>query len=244
MCCNVCDPKSKYTNCICNKDFINFDDYYHKIKTLYSPDKDKFSIIKPLTISTMTLCCNLNSKIQIEKYYNNYTNFTINKKFFNCMTVYISVKYQKRIKVSIKFFTNGKVQLAGALNLMSATYAIRKIFNRLNKIGAFENTDAHISDLRICMINSDFRIDKNIKQKLFCEDLENNDYNFLNSYSFNPSKYPGINMKIKTDDCKKFITCSVFRPGSVILTGGKDLKLYFIFLEKLLHIISNNNILY
>ena len=164
-------------------------------------------------------------------------------RFYNCVNTYISTKYQNKNKVSIKIFTNGNIQLAGILNVTSATYTIRKIFKRLKNINAFSNErEPYISDVRICMINSDFKIDKNIKQAQLCKIIDENDYSFIKRYSFIPSKYPGINIKIaENEEDSKCITCSVFRPGSIIITGGNDLNIYKQTLENLLFILKNNN---
>jgi TATA-box binding protein (TBP) (component of TFIID and TFIIIB) len=164
-------------------------------------------------------------------------------RFYNCVNTYISTKYQNKNKVSIKIFTNGNIQLAGILNVTSATYTIRKIFKRLKNINAFSNErEPYISNVRICMINSDFKIDKNIKQAQLCKIIDENDYSFIKRYSFIPSKYPGINIKIaENEEDSKCITCSVFRPGSIIITGGNDLNIYKQTLENLLFILKNNN---
>jgi len=167
-------------------------------------------------------------------------------RFYNCVNTYISTKYQNKNKVSIKIFTNGNIQLAGILNVTSATYTIRKIFKRLVNINAFSDQgEPYISNVRICMINSDFKIDKSIKQAQLCKLIDENKYPFIKRYSFIPSKYPGINIKIiENEETSKCITCSVFRPGSIIITGGNDLTIYKQILENLLFILKNNNILY
>ena len=45
----------------------------------------------------------------------------------------------------------------------------------------------------------------------------------------------------KNEEDSKCITCSVFRPGSIIITGGNDLNIYKQTLENLLFILKNNN---
>jgi TATA-box binding protein (TBP) (component of TFIID and TFIIIB) len=245
MNCSICDPKSKYQDCICNENFSDFYDTYNELNSIKSGKT--INILKNWSISTMTICCKFNSEIDLQKYRNEYQINNDKKSFYNCINVYTGVKYQFKNRVSLKIFTNGNIQLAGILNVMSATYAIRKIFKRLNNINAFnEEKDPYISDVRICMINSDFKIDKNIKQLLFCEHIDSSDYDFVNRYSFNPSKYPGINLKVFNPDRrnrKEIITCSIFRPGSIIITGGNDIKSYKFILNKLLFILENNNII-
>lgn len=236
--CKICDPKNKFNDCICNEEFKNFYPIYNEISNV--SEIKGVNIIKRWSISTMTICCSFNCNIDIHRYVNIYNNKQ-EMKFYNCINTYISTKYQNKNKVSIKIFTNGNIQLAGILNITSATYTIRKIFKRLKNIDAFTYiTEPYISNVRICMINSDFKIDKNIKQSQLCNIIDNNDYSFIKRYSFIPSKYPGINIKIKEKD-DKYITCCVFRPGSIIITGGNNLEIYKQSFENLLNILKNNN---
>ena len=192
----------------------------------------------------MTICCSLNSTIDLEKYLSVYIYEIDPKKikFYNCINTYIGTKYQSKNKVSIKIFKNGNIQIAGILNITSATYTIRKIFKRIKNIGAFSSeNDPFISNVRICMINSDFKIDKNIKQASLCKLFEDSDeYKFIKRYTFNPSKYPGINVKAQINSEEKFITCAIFRPGSIIITGGNDLDEYKILFEKFLFLLEKN----
>jgi TATA-box binding protein (TBP) (component of TFIID and TFIIIB) len=146
----------------------------------------------------------------------------------------VSVKYQNKPKVSAKIFSNGNIQLAGILNPMSATYAIRKIFKRLETLDAFSASPI-ISNVRVCMINSDFKIDKNIKQTDLCKILDTANLEHLKTYSFNPNKYPGVNIKMIEPDFNKVMSCIVFRPGSIIITGGNDITSY----EKIYNCIIN-----
>ena len=74
--------------------------------------------------------------------------------------------------------------MAGLLNEKSSMYAIRKIFRRLLNIKAFLDPEPHVSDVRICMINSDFKINKFIKQESLCEKIEAGEYGFIKRFSF------------------------------------------------------------
>ena len=56
-------------------------------------------------------------------------------------------------------------------NSVNTCYAIRKIFKRIDKLNCFEDENKKIKNLRICMINSDFKINKNIKQKNYVKYL-------------------------------------------------------------------------
>ena len=64
--CKICDPKCKYTDCICNENFNSFYDIYNELNNI--DEIDNFSFIKHWSISTMTICCSFNSKINLQKY--------------------------------------------------------------------------------------------------------------------------------------------------------------------------------
>lgn len=223
--CSICDPRSQYTDCICHPNFKNFTEVYKRMHV--NDAYTSFNIIKKWDISTMTMCCCFNSLIETSKYTTEYIDENGKKPFYNCANVYITVKYQHKPKVSAKIFSNGNIQLAGILNPYSATYAFRKIFKRLKTLKAFKSDEtAKISNVRICMINSDFKIDKFIKQTELCKIIDNRGLEYLKTYSFNPNKYPGVNIKMKEPDFDKVMSCIVFRPGSVIITGGNDITSY------------------
>ena len=238
--CKICDPKCKFSGCICNENFSQFYDIYNYISNVDSVDDIK--MIKKWSISTMTICCSFNCNIHLEKYIAEYIPDVSKLKFYNCINTYTSTKYQSKSRVSIKIFKNGNIQIAGILNVTSACYCIRKLFKRINNIQAFTcETEPFISNVRICMINSDFKIDKNIKQTLFCKEIDSGDHDFIRRYSFNPTKYPGINIKVKTGN--KDLTCAIFRPGSIIITGGNDISCYKETLENIFLILKYNKTL-
>tara|TARA_B110000858_G_C17706753_1_gene428600 strand:+ start:72 stop:359 length:288 start_codon:yes stop_codon:yes gene_type:complete len=91
------------------------------------------------------------------------------------------------------------------------------------------------------MINSDFKINKNIKQRNFCEFLNKKEVENVKMFTFNPSKYPGINIKFTNPYNENVITCAVFRPGSIIITGGNDIISYKFVLNKIINLLENNN---
>lgn len=243
--CEICDPKKKYSDmpCICHKTFKTFFEDYDKIRSYNN--LGSFDIQKKWSISTMTICCNYNSVIDLQLYKDKFVDNKESKLFYNCINTYTTVKYQNKKRISLKIFKNGNIQLAGVLNVMSATYAARKIFRRLTELGAFLNPEiSKITNLRICMINSDFKITKNIKQNVLCDILDLKNESFIKRYSFNPSKYPGINIKIENPETLNKLTVAIFRPGSIILTGGSDINLYFETFKYLINILNNNEILY
>ena len=237
--CKICDPKNKFTNCICAKNFSTFNETCKKISD-NSNNYKSFLLIKFWAISTITVCCNFNSRIDIKKYTDVYGSNCLKKKFYNCLHVYIGVKYQNKIKISVKIFSNGKMQMAGVLNVYAITYAIRKMFKRLTTLDAFQD-DAFISNVKICMINSDFKINKNIKQSSLCKIFDEKNLSYIKRYSFNPNKYPAINVKILNLDNSSLSTCLIFRSGSIMITGGNNILDYLNIYENILKLIEKNS---
>ena len=266
--CDICDPKNKYSDCICCSKWKSFNETLETIDTSLSDE----ILLNKLRISTITLCSNFNCDINLgefSKLYKNsikYTprtkNKTQNNSFYNSLLMNISVKYQPRQKVSIKFFPNGKVQIAGLQTIEACAYCIRKAFRRLLKTSLFIKGDStpKITDTRIVMINSDFKIGSSIYQDKLCgillEHGVSNGGNFV-QIGFNPSKYPAINTKVVSDSnkddysehyekygirkkYKKFISMLIFRSGSIIITGGNDISDYSSVYSKIIDILSKN----
>ena len=240
--CNICDPKFKYKDCICSENFLSFIKTYDDFNNC--KNYEKFNIIKPWTLSTITACCNFNSKIDVKKYKDFYCKELNVKNFYNCLSTYITIKYQTRKRIAIRIFANGKIGMAGVLNIKSLTYAVRKIFKRLTSLLAFESS-SFITDLKICMINSDFKIDRNIKQCNLCKIFDENKLQFVKRYSFDPNKYPAINVKVISPYDGKLTTCAIFRSGSIMITGGTDIRVYKFISNEILNILENSdNIIY
>jgi TATA-box binding protein (TBP) (component of TFIID and TFIIIB) len=238
--CTICDPKCKFNECICNASFSIFDEARDSF--IETREFSKFSIIKPWSISTITAVCTFNSKIDVKKYTDFYGHNLTKKKFYNCIHCYIGVKYQSKTKISVKIFANGKMQMAGVLNVKAMAYGFRKIFKRLLSLKAFEDEDeAYISNIKICMINSDFRIDKNIRQSSLCKFFDEKSLSYIKRYSFNPNKYPAINLKIYNSNGIDTTTCLIFRSGSIMITGGNDILEYYKIYNNLLKIINDND---
>jgi len=272
--CSLCDPKKKYFSCICGKNWNTFEEHLYTLQSIESP-----LILQPMSISTMTLCCNFNSHIDLDTLADLYATSVkyspnakktkeTNKKdcFYNSLLMKMSVKYQcdknsKKVKndVSVKFFPNGKIQVAGCNSIRSCCYAIRKSYNRILKSGCFME-DPKITDSKIVMINTDFKIKHNINQEVLTEILSeqsvDKNFNFL-QVVYQSSKYPGINAKFITDDNlldyakfqlengfkKKYpniISILIFRPGSIIITGGNQIYDYISALSSIIKIMESN----
>lgn len=251
--CKICDPKCKYFDCICADSWKNFDEILQKIKNISSE-----ILLETLRISTITLCFNLNSNIDTDKLKECYI-CKNNGKFYNSLNFNWHTKYQTKTVVSVKIFPNGKVQIAGLANIKSCAYIIRKVYNKCKNF--YENPDtAKVSNVKIAMINSDFKIKHTIDLVNCCQLLSNNTIqtngNFL-SIIYQPIKYPAVNTKIICDRYledynehiykhsfkKKYtnsISSMIFRSGSIIITGANDLNDYFFTFSYLLNLFEKN----
>jgi len=248
--CNLCDPKTKYNNCICPPEWKKFDETLDKIKNVSSE-----LLVESLRISTITLCFNLNSEIDTDALTDKYC--VKNKgKFYNSFIFNWHTKYQIKRIVSIKIFKNGKVQITGVNTIKSCCYIIRKVYNKLYEF----SQNSKLSEIKICMINSDFKISGLLNLYSLCELLNKNNIqsngNFLNVV-YQPIKYPAINTKFVVNSNlskynkhvynygikKKFsdtISILIFRSGSIILTGGNNIDEYLITYKYFLDLIKNN----
>ena len=254
MSCSICDPKVKYNNCICAESWKDFDETMGIIKNVSSED-----LSESLRISTITLCLDLNSSVNCDTLINEYPPKN-NGKFYNSFIFNWHTKYQFRTLVSVKVFPNGKIQVAGLSSIRSCAYIIRKIQRKLTK--HFNNPlNVEIKNVKIAMINSDFKISNIFNLVNFCKVLSENSIkqngNFLNIV-YQPIKYPAINSKFIPDSSidkynehiykfgnkKKFtgnISILIFRSGSIIITGGNSINEYLSTYKYLLELINTRS---
>lgn len=256
--CKICDPKNKYHNCICCSSWKSFLKEKEKISNI----KDDL-IQSELKISTITLCFQVNSLINFTELQRVYPTTKV-ATFYNSIIYNWHTKYQTKTIVSVKIFPNGKFQIAGLASIMACAYIMRKIIKKVND---FFNEKPKITNVKIAMINSDFKLQNSINIVEFCKILSNltiNNYNeqdvkqgaFLNII-YQPIKYPAINSKFicssqinsyydhynNYGSKKKFksvISILIFRSGSIIITGGNNLTDYSEIYLYLLKIIKKN----
>ena len=175
------------------------------------------SLPPDLRISTITATSKIDSRIDIQKVYNtliineifNYIEYgdkdykgvsqkkispkkKQNKKvFFNQITVEINMN---GIINNLKLFNNGSISMTGVKNIESGKNAIQILFNYLkdNDITIFGKSNPVIEFFKIVLINSDFKLNFEIKRSELHQILVNN-YKIYSSYE--PCIYPGVNSK-------------------------------------------------
>lgn len=157
------------------------------------------------------------------------------KNFYNQITLRI-VTDEKIINV--KLFTNGSIQMTGCKTIISTQQALERLFIKLHekkKIideNGIEQTITFISepqnvkinmiyDVKISMINSNFKIGYKIKREKLYEILVQEN----KKCTYDPIIHACVNIKHRFDESKqddKEISIFVFESGSIIITGARN----------------------
>jgi len=176
-----------------------------------------------------------------------------NEHFYNSCSIIVKASLNIKC-VNIKLFNNGKITLTGSKNEFDGYHSCCVLLNEMKKKENIflipENPDFNnidIENYKITMINSDFDTNFKIDLLKLLNILNNNEKELFTK--FNPEKYRGLiigfywNTDKKIQDgkclckckcngkgtgtgigqCKK-ITISIFKSGSIIITGGRLVK--------------------
>ena len=176
-----------------------------------------------------------------------------NEHFYNSCSIIVKASLDIKC-VNIKLFNNGKITLTGSKNEFDGYHSCCVLLNEMKKNEDIflipEKPDfcnVQIENYKITMINSDFDTNFKIDLLKLLTILNNNEKELFTK--FNPEKYRGLiigfywNTDKKFQDgkclckckcngkgtgtgigqCKK-ITISIFKSGSIIITGGRLVK--------------------
>ncbi len=217
----------------------------------------------PINISVITLCANLNSRIDINKLRENqniiYKNFKntrihkiknkvknnkyeiknkIKKNIFNNCFIF-SLEHMDSKNISVKIFINGKLQITGCKNIEIAKNIVNIIVNIIeymdNIYSIIENKQTFkLDSLEIAMINSGFKLNFEINQYLLASQLKPDD--IIKYVSFQPDKYCGINIK-----CINNTSVFIFRSGAVNISGSKNTDNLKKIYNHIINILKNYN---
>ena len=257
--------------CNCDTTWKTFND---TLVSKCSGKNENGIVYTSLSISTMTICFNFNQFIDLQHLKDNLPEYFIlsykpgSKKskvkkkkgtdsFYNSFDIKISFADRSTTpvtfsNVSIFIFPNGKVKAAGVKTINTIKIMIDEITDIITSVSdVIENKETFgPENIKIQMICSDFKI-KPVKDDpdgwcLKQEDLKNILVKQGYSATFSAlSRYPGINLKFPSIIEKdKQISLLIFRSGSIIITGAKNIKDIsesYIFITNL---ISNNNFLF
>lgn len=259
-----------YKHCICNANFKKFDEFdlHSSFKSELNPDK--------LSISTITMGFqfgmkdekgNSNVRIDLEKFIEQFEptlifSSCVRSKMFNQVEIKANLleKNYKMNNISLSLCKNGYIRIAGAKNPNSIYGLIisleHKIKNEMH--GVYQKIGDGIVTMtnpRIQMVNTKFRINKNIRQKDFQEFLFEN-YMIEHGGPIHlivKRSDKGAQMNIKyvanSDDVNKVttrkgreklkseISIFVFRTGAISIIGGEILDYIlqaYVFINKAL----------
>jgi TATA-box binding protein (TBP) (component of TFIID and TFIIIB) len=235
--------------CRCDNTFEFFDNIL-KESCLGKTCKD--TSFTDLSISTMTVCFNLNQPIDLKllkeclpesltvKYSPGCKKSKVPKKkgtdsFYNSFDIKITLidhSVDVYSNISIFIFPNGKGKAAGIRTIKTIQVLQDEIMEMIKYVPncVQDISSIGIENMKIQMICSDFKI-KPIKQDPdgWCirqEELKNILVKQGLSATFSAlSRYPGINLKVESlIEPGKYISLLIFRSGSIIITGGKNAK--------------------
>ena len=167
--------------------------------------------------------------------------------FYNQCSITIKPDLDRK-PVNIKLFTNGSISMTGCLMDKDGKDPVKILLDELNKYSdqnIFVDDEVEITDYKITMINSDFKLNFKLDRKILHEKLIN--FGLLSNYD--PENYPGVkiyyfwnyyNNKKNIGICKckkkcngkkgdgkgdgrcKKVTVAIFSSGSIIITGANN----------------------
>lgn len=152
--------------------------------------------------------------------------------FYNQVSLLINVK--DFVKINIKLFTNGSIQMTGCKDMLRTFWVLDQLFEKLKEVKYVMNKEKthivpcpfvgdttnlnieNIKDFKIDMINSNFVIGFEInREKLYHKLIEDG-----HDCSYDPTVHACVNIKYHvTRD--KVTSIFVFDSGSIIITGVK-----------------------
>lgn len=223
--------------------FVDLDILYNSI-IIAEENKDGFTYVEYGKKSEPNIFCKgFHKKLTIAR-----RKKKIGKRFDNQITVIIKNEVNSIIEsTNIKIFKNGNLQMAGIKNEKHGNRVLDFIVDFFknqslqNQIVDFIDK-IQITNYKIQLINSDFRIGFNIKREKLFKIIQNDYKNIYSSYE--PCIYPGVKIQYTANEkCIKKTTIAVFRSGCVIVTGAQrleDTEAAYNFIKKLLEDNKNN----
>jgi len=181
---------------------------------------------------------------------------SVKKMFFNQATIHI----QDEKLVNVKIFNNGNVQMTGLKSEEMGKKIVKILSDELlNKNICTKELNREY--FKIVLINSDFDIKYKVNREILHRDI----IGMGMCSSFEPTIYPGVNMKYfyneKYDNngvCKcsercngkgtgsgngecKRITIAIFNSGKIIITGGRSENHLFISYNFINTLLADKN---
>jgi TATA-box binding protein (TBP) (component of TFIID and TFIIIB) len=168
--------------------------------------------------------------------------------FYNCLKAvyYYTDKNGGKNKISAKVFPNGSVQITGCRNIETAHNAPNVLYEFIKSVPNSIKTpnDFRLINLRTVMINSNFNFKKSVLQERLKDEInkrmyngEDTDLNVWRIATFQPEKYPGVNIRYLTKSVRENhkkdyfsqplkingqVGIFIFRSGKGTITGAKN----------------------
>ena len=214
-----------------------YDDYLDLMDKSHD-EKSFISSMSYLSLSTMTIISQLNGEIDISllnrlfktpsyplcalipaKDHHEYELTARGKKkksFYNQTTI----RYKDHTTKSIKVFSNGRLQITGITSITEACTTSKIVCDIINAIPTCSKRTISLQDVSIAMINTNFSYNCGI-DIITLQSLLKYDENI--TVSFDPDRYPGLNIKHKNSDGTK-TSVLFFGTGNVVITGVKSFR--------------------
>ena len=219
---------------------VKFSKQYKKLMTNSHEALKKFDNMSYVSLSTMTIICNLSRTIDIKQLSLNFKSpvypvcilkhtkahdeYELTKRGKTKKSFYnqVTIQYQDVTTKSIKLFSNGRLQMTGMTSIADAHRAanvvcqiIKNISNELN-----EYIDIVPIELTVGMINSNFSFGTHLNILKLKSDIEQFDDVHI---TYDPEVYPGLKIKHRMSD-DSYCSIFVFSTGNIVMTGVKDLS--------------------
>lgn len=196
-------------------------------------------------VSTMTVMggrdgATTSLAIFTEKFINGNRGWNMGTTHFN-NSLTLSKEVGDKKKRSVKLFPNGKIHVTGSSTPLEGLKIIQEIQTIVDEVFP-ETTKFPMSPMETQMINATFRLPHGIDQ-LALLNLYKNHPKHVSKESFSPETYSAVKAKMFN------MTISVFKTGSIVMSGAKnfkDLTRAYKFLLKILYTphIKGENIEY
>lgn len=152
------------------------------------------------------------------------------KNFYNQVTVEIKPKDNKY--VNVKLFKNGSVQMTGVKNVndfceimniliteLKRKKAVIQKYKLIEKPFVEDYSKLGIYNIKVNMINSNFRVDYNIDRDALYNALRDDNI----ECTYEPCWHACVNIKYNYKNTDKKISIFVFESGAIIITGANNI---------------------
>lgn len=165
-----------------------------------------------------------------KKYAKKKINRNSTRNFYNQVTIVVSTN--EGIKLNVKLFKNGSIQITGCKKLSTVIWALDCVFKKLkmpitNSSEKYVSTDIFLGiediyDFSIAMINSDFKIGFQIDREKLFDLLKKDGYDCV----YDPARHAGVNLRYSEKSQEKnkemhVAAILIFDKGSIIITGAR-----------------------